>query len=149
MRRQWSILPPTEDPPSPALAEQAATVARSGGVAELSIAGPSREVVSFVRLWLLDDSDQIGGIGEVTIVHRESRMNVLRLRIDSIDSLGVELGRTALDAVYHVTFGEEQPGKVGAVLPRDTGDERSLHLVAVRCWSAAVIDCSAPGPRPA
>jgi hypothetical protein len=65
-------------------------------------------------------------------------MNVLRLGIDSVHSLSVELGRSALDAVYHVTFREEQPGKVCAVLPRDTGDERSLHVIGLDVLPTAV-----------
>jgi hypothetical protein len=86
------------------------------------------EIVDLVRLGFLDDPNQVRRIGEITIMHGESRMDVLRLGINSVDALGIELRRASFDAVHHVPFCEEKPGEVGTILPRDTGNERSLHL---------------------
>jgi hypothetical protein len=97
-----------------------------------------REVVYLVRLSFLNDSNEVGGIREITVMHREPGVNVLRLGINSVHPLGIELGRPALDAVYHVSFREEQSGEVCAVLPRYTGDKRSFHLIGLGVWPTAV-----------
>jgi hypothetical protein len=48
-----------------------------------------------------------------------------------VDALGVEARGAADDAVHLVPLAEEELGEVGAVLARDSGDERSFHVVPV------------------
>ena len=49
-------------------------------------------------------------------------MNVLRLGVNAVHALGVELGCTPFDAVDHVALGEQKTGEISAVLARDSGD---------------------------
>jgi hypothetical protein len=86
----------------------------------------SRQIVYFVRLYLLDDPDQIGGVGHVTIVQHETRIVFVRILIEAIDAAGIEGGGTAFDAVHFVVLGEQQFGQVGAILARDAGNQRNF-----------------------
>jgi len=62
------------------------------------------EVVDFVGLDLLDDADQVGGVGEVAVVQVEAPVGFVRILVEVIDPLSVELGGAALDAVDGVAF---------------------------------------------
>ena len=58
-------------------------------------------------------------VGQVAVMHVEPRMDVLRLRVDVIDTLGVERGGPAFESVDHVAFGEQESREVGTVLAGD------------------------------
>ena len=87
------------------------------------------EVVDLVRLGLLHDADEVGGVGEVAVVHEEAAAGHVRIRVEVVDAVGVEGAGAALDAVDGVALAEQELGQVGAVLAGDAGDERRLrHL---------------------
>ena len=62
------------------------------------------EVVDFVGLDLLDDPDQVGRVGQIAVVQNELAVVDMRILIQMVDAVGVEQGRTALDAVDGVAF---------------------------------------------
>ncbi len=84
------------------------------------------EIVDFIRLHGLDDSDQIGGVGHIAEVKDEPRIGLVRVLIDVVDPAGVERGRTALDPVHLVAFRQEQVRKISPVLARNACDKRDL-----------------------
>ncbi len=49
-----------------------------------------RQIVDLVRLHLLDDADQIGGIGQVAIVQVQPHAALVRILVEMIDAIGVE-----------------------------------------------------------
>ena len=62
------------------------------------------QVVHFIRLHFLQDTGQVGGIGQVAVVQVEFRVRRVRILIDMIHTFGVERRRTTLNTVYFVTL---------------------------------------------
>ena len=81
------------------------------------------EVVDFVGLDLLDDADQVGGVGQVAVVEDEAAVGVVRVLVEVVDAVGVEQRGAAFDAVDGVAFVQQEFGEIGAVLAGDAGDE--------------------------
>ncbi len=57
------------------------------------------KIVDLVGLGLLDDADQIGGIGQVAVMQNEPLILLVRILVEMVDAAGVEGRRAALDAV--------------------------------------------------
>jgi hypothetical protein len=64
--------------------------------------GLSREIIDLVGLCLLDDSDQIGGVGQIPVVKDESWLGNVRIFVEMLDPPGVEARGSALDAVNDI-----------------------------------------------
>ena len=113
------------------------------------------QVVDLVGLGLLHDADQVGGVGQVAVVHEEAHAGLVRVVVEVVDAVGVEQAGAALDAVHHVALLEQVLGQVGAVLPGDAGDQcRLCHWLSPRArrtgrQAAPVLVTSAPRPRSA
>jgi hypothetical protein len=90
------------------------------------------EIVDLVGLGLLDDPDQVGRVGQVAVMQEEVRVLLVRVLVDMVDPLGVELARSALDAVDRVAFLEQEFGQILSVLAGDAGDECGLAHGALR-----------------
>src|SRR5262249_24098282 len=84
----------------------------------------SREIVNLVGLALLDQADQVGGIGKVAIVHKKSRLVLVRVNIEVIYARGIERGRSTFDAMHYVPFFQQEAGQMGAVLSRNARNQR-------------------------
>src|SRR6266536_2365600 len=56
----------------------------------------------------------------------EGNACLMRIVNEVVDTGGVERGRTALDAVHHISPGQQEFREVGAILPGCAGDE--CHL---------------------
>jgi hypothetical protein len=84
------------------------------------------QVVDLVRLHLLNDPDQVGGIGQVAVVQPHVHRALMRILIQVIDSIGIEGRRPALDAVHLVAFAEQQLRQISTVLAGDAGDQGCL-----------------------
>ena len=66
-----------------------------------------RQVVDLVGSRLLDDADEIGGIGQVTVMQEEAHPFYVRIAVQVVDSCGVERGRTPLNPMHYVTFAQQ------------------------------------------
>ena len=66
------------------------------------------EVVDLIRLHLLDDPDQVGAVGEISVVENQSRVTFMRILVEVIDSARVETASAAFDAMHHVTLFQQQ-----------------------------------------
>jgi hypothetical protein len=58
------------------------------------------EIVDLVRLGLLHDADEIGGVGHVSIVEIEGRPRFVRVVVQMVDALGIERRGPSLEAVH-------------------------------------------------
>ena len=86
-----------------------------------------RQIVDLVRLHLLDDPDQVGGIGQIAIVQNKPPVLFMRILVEVIDPVGVEQGGPSLDAVHLIAFFQQKFSQVGAVLTGDSGNECFFH----------------------
>jgi hypothetical protein len=84
-----------------------------------------RQIVDLVGPGLLDQADQVGGVGQIAVMQKEPRLVLVRIDIQVIDPPGVERRGTALDPVHHVALLEQERREIGAVLPGHSGDQRN------------------------
>ena len=63
-----------------------------------------REIVDFVGLHLLDDANEIGRIGQITVMQLETDVLLVRVLVQMIDAIGIEGRRPALDAMNVYPF---------------------------------------------
>src|SRR5439155_9909903 len=89
------------------------------------------EVVDLFRLDPVEVADQRRRIGQVGVVEEEARPGFMRISVEMVDPPPVEGAGAAHEAVDLVALVEEQFGEVGAVLPGDPGDQRTLHVWAM------------------
>ncbi|MPN47678.1 hypothetical protein SDC9_195282 [bioreactor metagenome] len=89
------------------------------------------KVVDLVGLHLLDDADQVGGIGQVAVVQDQAPAWLVRILVEVIDALGVEGGGTTLDAMDLVALFQQKFRQIGAVLTGDSRDQGSFCLCHV------------------
>ena len=84
------------------------------------------EVVDLVRPALLDDANQVRGIGQVTVVKPHPDALFMRVPVQMIDSFGVERRRTPFHSMDFVSLLEQELRKIRAVLARDTRNQRGF-----------------------
>lgn len=60
------------------------------------------QIVDFVGLNLLNDANQVGGVGKVTVVQNESTAFLVRVLVQMIDSVRIEEGCSTFEAVDFV-----------------------------------------------
>jgi hypothetical protein len=77
---------------------------------------------------LLDDPDQIGGIGQVAVMHEKTDVFLMRVPVEMIHPGGVERRGSAFDPVDFIAFFEKKFSQVGTVLACQTGNERFFHV---------------------
>ena len=82
--------------------------------------GLGRQIVDFIRLYLTDDANQAGGIGQVPVMEFD-----LPHKVVNAGSIGN--GRPAGDAMDFVALFQKEFGKIGAVLAGNAGDQCFFH----------------------
>ena len=87
------------------------------------------QVVDLIRLYLLNDPDQVCAVGEVAIVQHQARVALVRILVEVINAGGVEAAGPALDAMDGVALVQQQLRQIRAVLAGDAGDQCVLHHV--------------------
>src|SRR5262249_45852162 len=80
----------------------------------------SGEVVDLVRLCVLNNSDEVGRIGHVTVVKNEPQRGVMRVLIKVIDPPSIEGRRSPLNPMDDVALLEEEFGQISAIFTLDT-----------------------------
>src|SRR5262249_9997586 len=83
----------------------------------------SGEVVDLVRLCVLNNSDEVGRIGHVTVVKNEPQRGVMRVLIKVIDPPSIEGRRSPLNPMDDVALLEEEFAQISPILPRDPRDQ--------------------------
>ena len=82
----------------------------------------STEVVAFIKLQLLDDTDQLGAVGEVTVMQGEARVVLVGILIEVIGLIEVEATNSSLAPVLGALNLQRRLGQIDLVLPGDSGD---------------------------
>ena len=62
------------------------------------------QVIDFVRLYLLDNANQVGGIGEIPVVHKKVDLRFMGVLIKMVNPGGVKRGGPPFDPMHPVTF---------------------------------------------
>jgi hypothetical protein len=78
------------------------------------------EIVNFIGLDLVDQTIQMSGVCQVTVMETEMSLSLVRIRVDVIQTISVEIGRPSEDAMHLIALGEQKLGEVGPILPRDS-----------------------------
>ncbi len=85
------------------------------------------QVVDFVRLHFLQDTGQVGAVGQIAIVQMEFRVGSVRILVDVIHAFSVKRGGATLDAVNLIAFLQQQLCQIRAILPGNAGDESDFR----------------------
>jgi hypothetical protein len=84
------------------------------------------EVVNLVGIDSFEHPPQTGAVGQVAVVQGEPWAAEMGIVVKMIYPVGVEEARPPHQAVNLITLREQELGKIGAVLPGDAGDQRTL-----------------------
>lgn len=85
--------------------------------------GVFEEVGLALQEGLQHDADKVARVGQVAVMEEEPAPGGVRVLIEMIDAVRVEQRGPALDAVDLISLGQQELGKIGAVLARDPCDE--------------------------
>ena len=83
----------------------------------------SGEVIDFIRLYFLDDTDEVGGVGEVPVMHDETPVLHMRVFVKMIHALSIEEGSTTLDPVNRISLLDQEVREVSSILASNAGDQ--------------------------
>jgi hypothetical protein len=81
------------------------------------------QVVNLIGLDLLEQTIEVGCVCQVAVMQVQRCPFLVRIRIDLIETIRIESGGPANDAMHLVPFGEQELGEIGSILSRDAGDE--------------------------
>ena len=82
-----------------------------------------REIVDLVGLCLLHHPNEIGRIGQITIMQEQPHAAGMRVLIEVIDARGIERRAPALEPMHLISLGQQKLGQIGTVLPGNSCDE--------------------------
>lgn len=86
--------------------------------------GLSSKVVNLVGIDSINPTAKRRGVGEVRIMELHAGfMGIVGIDVEMVDPLGIEIGRSAYEAVDFVAFVEEEFSEVGTILTSNTSDE--------------------------
>src|SRR6266478_762718 len=76
----------------------------------------SAEIVNLIRPYGLNHANEVGRIGQISVVKHQSAALRVGVFVQMVDSIGVERGGSTLDAMDLVTFGQQELCEISAVL---------------------------------
>ena len=79
------------------------------------------QVVYFVGLDLLNDTHEVCRIRKISVMENETKIFLMGILVQMIDSLGVEKRRASFDAVHFISLCQQQLRQIGAVLSGNPG----------------------------
>lgn len=62
------------------------------------------KIIDLIRLNLLEDPNEVGGIGKITVMQNHSTILLMRILVKMVDAIRVKKGCPALDAMNFVSF---------------------------------------------
>ena len=86
------------------------------------------QVINLIRLHFLNNSDQIGRIGEIAVMHQKMHIGLVWVPVEMIHPAGVKRRCSPLDAMDFIAFGQQKFCQIGSVLPCDAGNQCALHV---------------------
>ncbi len=69
-----------------------------------------RQVIDLLRLNLLNNPNEIGGIGQIAVVKLEAHVFLVRVLVQVVNTVGIKGRCTAFDAMNVIAFGEQKLG---------------------------------------
>ena len=79
-----------------------------------------RQVIDLIRLCFLDDPDEVGRICQISIMKGKFYAFLVTVLVQMVDACCIEKGRTSFDAMYGISFFQEQLCEVCPVLSVNT-----------------------------
>ena len=89
-----------------------------------------RQIVDLVWLYLLNQSNQVGAVGQIAIMQEKASVTFVWVLIQMIDAVCIEQRGTSFEAVDLIAFFQKELGKVGSVLSGYACDDRFFHVQA-------------------
>ena len=90
------------------------------------------KVIDFFRINCLEHAAQARAVREIPIVQGKLSADEMGVVVKMVDAIGIEEACASDQAVDFVTFGEQEFGKIGAVLAGNAGDQcTSRHPVVI------------------
>lgn len=86
------------------------------------------QVVDLVRLHLLNDPNQVGGIGQVAIMENQASVRIMRALVQVINPVRIKKRGPPFDTMDFVPFLQKELREVGSVLPCYPCDQRSFQV---------------------
>jgi hypothetical protein len=78
------------------------------------------QIVDFVGLYLLENSDQVGGVCQISIVKDEISVFFMGILVEVVYSVCIKEGGPSFDSVDFISFLEKELCKVCPVLAGDS-----------------------------
>lgn len=85
------------------------------------------EIVDLVGLHIIYDTRKIRSVTQIAVVKSELGIRFVRVLIDVIDPLSVNGGGAAFDAMNFIAFPQQKFGKIGSILPGNSGNESAFN----------------------
>ncbi len=82
------------------------------------------QVVDLIRSDGSDDADEIGAVGEITVVEEEASAVRVQILVQVIDATGVERRRAADDAVHVIALAQQKLSKVRTICTKGNTDAK-------------------------
>ena len=93
--------------------------------------GLCTQVIYFVGTDFRQQAREVGGIGQIAVVQFEAHVVDVRILVDMVDALGVELRRAAFDAVDIIAFSQQKFCQIRTVLACNAGDKGDFARVGL------------------
>ena len=88
-----------------------------------------RQIVDFVRLNFLDNTDQICGIGKITVVQFESHILLMGILIEMINPIGIKRRSTPFQTMYLIPLFKQKLCQIRSILTGNPGNKCCFHLI--------------------
>ena len=93
--------------------------------------GLCTQVIYFVGTDFRQQAREVGGIGQIAVVQFEAHVVDVRILVDMVDTLGVELRGAAFDAVDFIAFFQQKFCQIRTVLACHAGDKCDFARVGL------------------
>ena len=102
-----------------------------GGFEAHGNVGLRAQVIYFVGADFRQQAREVGGVGQIAVMQFEAHVVNVRVLIDMVDALGIELRRAALDAVDFIAFFQQKFCQIRTVLACNAGDKGDFAHVGL------------------
>jgi len=82
-----------------------------------------RQVVNLIGPDLLENPNQVGGIGQISVMEDHFPIFFMGILIEMVNAVCIEQRGPALDTVHLIALGKQKFSKIGPVLAGDAGNE--------------------------
>ena len=102
-----------------------------GGFKAHGNVGLRAQVIYFVGADFRQQASEVGGVSQIAVMQFEAHVVDVRVLVDMVDALGVELRRAAFDAVDFIAFFQQKFCQIRTVLACNAGDKGDFARVGL------------------